>query len=143
MNGGVAVTNNRNELSGSLIVKASTVAMRATFGSLSSWFAGYRKLKGRTMKRLLMTIAGVMMLAGAAQAQNQAGGSSPTAGERLRAAPNTSGAAVPDQIRPSGEGNGAPNRPRAYGETDTGRVVNPDRVPPLAPGGQGLNAESR
>jgi hypothetical protein len=95
------------------------------------------------MKLFLITVASVTILAGAAQAQNQAGGSSPTAGERLSAPPYTSGASVPNQIRPTGQGNGAPNRPRAYGETNDGRMVNPDRVPPLAPGGQGLNAESR
>jgi hypothetical protein len=95
------------------------------------------------MKMLLMTVVGATFMVGSAPAQNQAGGTSSTAAERPVVGPNTTGAGpVPNGVRPSGAP-GAPNRPRAFGETNDGRTVNPDRVPPLSPGGQGLNAESR
>jgi hypothetical protein len=41
--------------------------------------------------------------------------------------------------RPTGPPIGRPNEPRAYGETYQGTRVNPDRVPPWSPGGQGLH----
>lgn len=50
---------------------------------------------------------------------------------------------VPNNPRPSGARSAIPNSPRAYGETRSGRRVNPDEVPPLSPGGQGLGPESR
>jgi hypothetical protein len=47
---------------------------------------------------------------------------------------------LPNKPKPSGR-QGAPNRPRLYGRNNRGAPVNPDRVPPLSPGGQGTAAD--
>jgi hypothetical protein len=39
--------------------------------------------------------------------------------------------------RPSGRPGGPPNQERAYGVRNSGKIVNPDRVIPNSPGGQG------
>jgi hypothetical protein len=97
------------------------------------------------MKFLIAATVASMAIAGSAYAQAPTvpspdrGAVSSESGAR---GPNTTGAAVPDRIAPSGRP-GAPNRPLGYGETNSGRQVNPDRVPPLAPGGQGTAPESR
>jgi hypothetical protein len=44
---------------------------------------------------------------------------------------------TPVEGRPSGRPGGPPNEPRAYGERNSGKIVNPDRVIPNSPGGQG------
>ncbi len=49
----------------------------------------------------------------------------------------TTGVAPGTPQRPTGPAIGRPNEPRAYGETNQGTRVNPDRAPSLAPGGQG------
>jgi hypothetical protein len=88
------------------------------------------------MKLLLVTIMSAVVLTSVASAQTQEGGSGPLTRERLGAGPATAGAGRPEI--PSGQPSvGAPNQPRDYGETNTGRRVNPDRVPALSPGGQG------
>jgi hypothetical protein len=91
------------------------------------------------MKMLcVVTILSTALLAVNANAQSREQGRS------LLVEPYTNGAAsVPNNPVPSGERTAPPNTPRAYGETNRGRRVNPDRVPPLAPGGQGLGPEGR
>jgi len=87
---------------------------------------------------LLAALASTAILAGTAYAQTQEGGAAPVAKDRPTTAPNTTGVAPPGTPqRPTGPAIGRPNEPRAYGETDQGTRVNPDRTPPLAPGGQG------
>jgi hypothetical protein len=87
------------------------------------------------MKLLLATILSTALLAASANAQIREEGRVPD-----RFGPYTNGANAPVS---SGERTAPPNTPRAYGETNSGRRVNPDRVPPLSPGGQGLGPESR
>ena len=90
------------------------------------------------MKFLIAAIASAAILTGTAYAQTQQGGAAPLSSERPLAGPNTTGAAPgAERDRPSGPAIGRPNEPRAYGETNSGERVNPDRVPPLSPGGQG------
>ena len=87
------------------------------------------------MKLVIAAIASAAILNGGANAQTQQGGNAPVNADRPLASPNTTGTA-PVEGRPTGRP-AAPNEPRAYGETYDGRRVNPDRVPPNAPGGQG------
>jgi hypothetical protein len=89
------------------------------------------------MKMLLATILSAALFAANAHAQIREEGRAPVAG------PYTNGAGPPNNPVPSGERPAPPNTPRAYGETNSGRRDNPDRVPPLAPGGQGRGPESR
>jgi hypothetical protein len=87
------------------------------------------------MKFVIAAIASATILSGGAYAQTQQGGNAPANADRPLASPNTTGAA-PAEGRPTGRP-AVPNEPRAYGETNDGRRVNPDRVPPNSPGGQG------
>jgi len=89
------------------------------------------------MRLLLAALASTAILAGTAYAQTQEGGAAPLTKDRPTAAPNTTGVAPGTPQRPTGPAIGRPNEPRAYGETNQGTRVNPDRTPPLAPGGQG------
>jgi hypothetical protein len=97
------------------------------------------------MKFVIAAIASATILSGGAYAQTQEGGVAPLSKDRPIASPNTPGAvsegrsttgAAPVEGRPTGRP-AVPNEPRAYGETNDGRRVNPDRVPPNSPGGQG------
>ena len=82
------------------------------------------------MKTLLVTLVSVVLFA-------------PVASARHMHSSGAYGSVVPNHLRPSGGRSAIPNSPRAYGETRSGRRVNPDEVPPLSPGGQGLAPESR
>jgi hypothetical protein len=95
------------------------------------------------MKMLLATILSTALLAVSAHAQTQQGGTAPPRERGAIPAPYTNGAGPPNNTVPSGERTAPPNTPRTYGETNSGRRNNPDRVPPLAPGGQGLAPEAR
>jgi hypothetical protein len=88
------------------------------------------------MKTILITLMGMALFAPAALAKHlhHSRGYASTV-------PNTS--TVPDNLTPTGGRPVAPNSPREYGETSSGARVNPDRVSPLSPGGQGLAPESR
>jgi hypothetical protein len=88
------------------------------------------------MKFFIAAIASATILSGGAYAQTQQGGNAPANADRQLASPNTTTGAAPIEGRPTGRP-AVPNEPRAYGETNDGRRVNPDRVPPNSPGGQG------
>jgi hypothetical protein len=106
--------------------------------------SGMSSLEQHQMKMLLATILSTALLAVSAHAQTQQGGNAPLVRERGAVpGPSTSGAAPPDNPVPSGQRTAPPNTPRTFGETNSGRRDNPDRVPPLAPGGQGLAPEAR
>lgn len=87
------------------------------------------------MKLILALLTGAALLTSAANVQ----AARPEPG-RL---PQGFGPSYPNEAFPSGIPYARPNEPRAYGETFSGRRVNPDRVPPLSPGGQGVAASSR
>jgi hypothetical protein len=101
------------------------------------------------MKFVIAAIASATILTGGAYAQTQQGGNAPLSEDRPLANPNTTTGAAPLEGRPSTTTGAAPvegrptgrpavpNEPRAYGETNEGSRVNPDRVPPNSPGGQG------
>lgn len=95
------------------------------------------------MKFVIAAIASATILSGVAYAQEGRDAKA----DRPMASPNTPGAvfeggsnattgAAPVEGRPTGRP-AVPNEPRSYGETNDGRRVNPDRVPPTSPGGQG------
>jgi hypothetical protein len=87
--------------------------------------------------KFIITVATAVLLVGTAMAQV------PDASRRNDGPPLVSPRpSLPDVVHPSGEP-GAPNRPLGYGETYGGGRVNPDRVPPTSPGGQGAAPESR
>jgi hypothetical protein len=85
----------------------------------------------KTVKTALIALAAVAFFASAASARH------------IHVAGYYRHSVVPNNPRPSGGRSAVPNTPRAYGETRSGRRVNPDEVPPLSPGGQGLAPESR
>jgi hypothetical protein len=97
------------------------------------------------MRLLMASMATAVALTGAASAQTQRGGAAPVTKDRPTAttpnsrSPNTTGVApgTPSGERPTAPPVGRPNEPRAFGETNSGNRVNPDRVPPTSPGGQG------
>jgi hypothetical protein len=97
------------------------------------------------MRLLIASMTTAIVLTGAATAQTQQGGAAPVTKDRPTATSpnaagsNTTGVAprTPSGERPTGPAIGRPNEPRAYGETNSGNRVNPDRVPPTSPGGQG------
>jgi hypothetical protein len=102
-----------------------------------------RALEQHQMKMLLATVLSTALLAVSAHAQTQEGGAAPLSEKGAIPGPYTNGAGPSNNPVPSGERTAPPNTPREYGETNSGRRVNPDRVPPLSPGGQGLRPEGR
>jgi hypothetical protein len=93
------------------------------------------------MKMLLAATLSTALLVVSANAQTREEGRAPDRGAIT--GPYTNGAGPPNNAVPSGERSAPPNTPRTYGETNSGRRDNPDRVPPLSPGGQGLGPEGR
>jgi hypothetical protein len=84
------------------------------------------------MKKVFAAILSVALL-GAGSAYAQTSGSNSNKASSLPGYKN----------RPTGTRIAAPNRSRAYGVNQNGKKVNPDEVPPLSPGGQGLAPEAR
>ena len=83
------------------------------------------------MKTLFATILSVTLLSAGAYAQPQSS----------KAAESSS---IPHYTnKPTSTKLAAPNRARVYGVNRRGQRVNPDEVPPLSPGGQGLAPEAR
>jgi hypothetical protein len=85
------------------------------------------------MKTLLAAILSAALLSVTAHAQSQSSGSNSTKASSIPRYTNKS----------SGRRIAAPNRARVYGVDQNGKKVNPDEVPPLSPGGQGLAPEAR
>lgn len=85
------------------------------------------------MKTLFAAILGVALLSVTAHAQSQSSKSNSAKNSSIPGYTNKS----------SGRRIAAPNRSRAYGVDQSGKKVNPDQVPPLSPGGQGLAPEAR
>jgi hypothetical protein len=90
------------------------------------------------MKTILVALMGVALFTPAASAKHL----HHYRGYYASGVPNYA-SELPNDPRPTGSRPSAPNHPRAYGETRGGGRVNPDEVPPLSPGGQGLSAEGR
>jgi hypothetical protein len=88
-------------------------------------------LGNHLMKTLLAAILSAALLSVTAHAQSSG--------------PNSAKASsIPKYTnKSSGRRIAAPNRARVYGVDQSGKKVNPDQVPPLSPGGQGLAPEAR
>jgi hypothetical protein len=92
------------------------------------------------MKLLVITIAAAAMLAGGANAQNSPGGTQPQSNEKpAMVGPSTTGAAptAPAQVEPKAPG-AIGTSPMGAAGGKVPNTVNPDRVPPTSPGGQGV-----
>jgi hypothetical protein len=87
------------------------------------------------MKIILVALVGAALFAPAALAKHLHHARGDNASSMLNILPNNS--------TPTGALPGAPNRPHEYGLTESGAHVNPDEIPPLSPGGQGLAPQMR
>jgi hypothetical protein len=67
-----------------------------------------------------------------------------SAGAHAQSSNPAKASSIPNyQNKPTGTKLAAPNRARVYGVDRQGKRVNPDEVPALSPGGQGLAPEGR